>query len=54
MNKYSKVFVTLFFVFFVVSINAQDANQVWEKAIREYYKFLLNVLDVDYFFIERE
>lgn len=53
MNKYSKVFVTLLLFFVVVSINAQDANQVWEKAIREYYKTSLNVLDVDYFFIER-
>ena len=50
MNKYSKVFVTLLLFFVVVSINAQDANQVWEKAIREYYKTSLNVLDVDYFF----
>lgn len=51
MNK--KLFVAAFLLLVTVSINAQDANQVWKKAIREYYKPSLKVLDVDYFFIER-
>ena len=51
MNK--KLFVAAFLLLVTVSINAQDANQVWKKAIREYYKPSLNILDVDYFFIQR-
>lgn len=53
MNMNKKLFVAAFLLLVTVSINAQDANQVWKKAIREYYKPSLNILDVDYFFIQR-
>ncbi len=53
MNKYKKIFVAILLMFFAISINAQEAKQVWKKAVREYYKPSLNVIDIDCSFIIR-
>lgn len=48
-----RVILVLVFSIFSIGLFSQEANQVWKKAIREYYKPSLNVIDVDCFFIDR-
>lgn len=47
--------VIFFLIFSILSTGlfSQEAKQVWKKAIREYYKSSLNVLEVDYLSTER-